>query len=367
MWKRVKTISLIITTILFTFCEKEPTKLVDRASTDEMIYFSLEGGDRPHQEQIYVLDPNAGAVVDSIPMSPFAATYLAISPDGCALYASLEPLTLGRWHLYRIDLDSKKIFDLGLTNAREVYISPDGKYLITAGGHPNEGLILRDANDGTIVYQDLDVRRILALDPSQPIVYVSHRQDTTWFAIRYNYVEGRFLEPVRIEWRKIGMIIETAAISPESCYLYYCRGDAREFGVVDLKADSLIFRDSWLGIGDIGVKPDGSAVYITDFGTQSRWGQTDDRYPPLGKIGKYIPGQSKLSVAVDLYKTLPPWFGTMYFYVSSDGQRGYLSAGMHVIVLDLATDRVLKTIRVTFDSVIFHMVMRQNYYKIRKE
>jgi hypothetical protein len=355
-------ILLIISSILIFFynCTKKSTKYEFKG--DYYLYDSDIGSSE--RKQIYVFSTQTDSLVDSIYLGPdLYATALGLSPDKRTLYARCERVLSDTSREYlgcEIDTRTKTLNYIG-PNSFPI-ISPDGEYLF---GETKSGFAIFDAHTHTIVYQDSILFWPFCFDKKNLLAYGIRLggKDTEKIRI-FNYKSMCWVDTFTIHLSDGRPLwAGHATLSPDGNILYLLTTSAYlecYFSVYDLRQDSLITNFSVNTTGQLAIKPDGSAVYITDpgYGPNCMWfGEA----PPTGVLGVFdtrtntlLPGISLDSLA-DSVVSSP--IGPYHIIITPDGKKAYLDVcGNRVLVIDLIRNQAVKSIIMPNRNVKLHFI-----------
>jgi hypothetical protein len=348
--KNSRGIILLVVLSIFIFhsnCTKNSTRY--EPPTDNFLYAS-DMGDSP-SKKIYVFSTLTDSLVDSISLGPdLYATALGLSPDKRTLYARCERILSDTSREYlgcEIDIRTKSLKYIG-PNSFPI-VSPDGKYLF---GEVSNKFAIFDAHTHQIVYQDSTYFYPFCFDKKAHLTYgIWERPEDTRLGI-FDYKSMRWARASPFYLRDGSIaLISAAVLSQDGNRLYLVAVSLAinvYFCVYDLFQDSLLVQTeiNW-GTHQLGIKPDGSTVYITDHGGGS--GCFGWEPPPTGELGVFdtktntsLPSISLDPLADSLY---PPPFGTDYIRITPDGKKAYLSqCGEPILVIDLTRNEPLKAI-----------------------
>ncbi|MDH4222540.1 MAG: hypothetical protein OEV55_03255, partial [candidate division Zixibacteria bacterium] len=281
-------ILLIILTVLISFynCTKKSTRFYYHS--DQYLYASDIGSSE--RKQIYVFSTLTDSLVDSIYLGPdLEATALGLSPDKRNLYARCERILSDTSREYlgcEIDTRTKRLKYIG-PNSFPI-ISPDGKYLFGSIGNQ---FTIFDAYNHTVVYQDSILFWPFCFDKKALLAYGIRLGGKDAEKIRiFNYKTMCWADTFTIHMSDGRPLwAGHAVLSPNGNILYLLTSpDYMElyFSVYDLKQDSLLANFIVNTTGQLAIKPDGNAVYITDpgHGPNCMWfGEP----PPTGFLGVF--------------------------------------------------------------------------------
>jgi len=341
-------IVLLIILSIFIFylnCTKNSTKYEFRIG--HYLYVSNTGGSV--ENKIYIISTETDLVVDSISLGPYKwPSNLALSPDKRILYVTVtlfDTLThSGVLTHYEIDTRTKTIKYNGPNSSTK--ISPDGVYLFTP--IPQEGQYrIFNAYSHQIVYQESTIFYPVCFDKKAPLVYGRGEKPNE---IRcFNYEAKRWIQTIYIRLRD-GSIpgLNDYLLSPDGNTLYLlARQYDYYFCVYDLTQDSLLIQLIINSIGQLGIKPDGNTIYVTDPGGGGACVKIEP--PPTGNLGVFDAQTNTTlpSISLDpLSDSLTGHpLGPFYIRINPDGRKAYLTICFdRVLVIDLIMNEPLKAI-----------------------
>jgi DNA-binding beta-propeller fold protein YncE len=343
--------------IFYLNCTKNSTRY--EPTTDNFLYAS-DMGDSP-SKKIYVFSTLTDSLIDSISLgSNIYPNYLALSPDKRTLYATVELAdTLGGSSTYlgcEIDTRTKTIKYLG-PNTSPI-LSPDGRYLFGVLG---KDFKIFDASTHEMVYQDTTPYYTpFCFNKNAHLAYGNCATDVTKIRV-FDYELKRWIRIFSIRLGDgsipgIGRFI----ISPDGKTLYLrvrAPNYLDYFCVYDLTKDTLLVQ---LGLntanGDLGLKPDGSTVYLTDPGEGGSCLHFEP--PPSGLLGVFDAKTNTLLPSIPLNVFTDslglPAPGPDFIVITPDGRKAYLDVcGDWILVIDLTKNEPLKSIVVPNRSLHF--------------
>jgi len=336
---------LLITLSIFIFyfsCTKNSVRYEFRK--DNYLYTS-GGFSSDITKLIYVISTQTDSVVDSISLGPYNwPGYLALSPDKRTLYVlvNIFDTTSSSWSsiYYEIDTRTKATKYIGPNSS--TVISPDGKYLFQYEG---EFRIL-DALTHQLIYAESTIFLPGCFDRTAPLAYGKVAGEMKVF----NYETRRFVRSFSIRLRdgRIPGLLDYQ-LSPDGRTLYYLGRTTWEFYfcVFDLTQDSLLVQLQINSGGQLGIKPDGSAVYLTDPGGGGSCMVIEPM--PTEKLGVFDTKTNTPLSSIDLSSlrdSLDPVPVKPFFIkITPDGKKAYLTVcSSRVLVIDLERNEPLKVI-----------------------
>ena len=345
--------------IFYLNCTKSSTRY--EPPIDNLLYAS-DMGDSP-SKKIYVFSTLTDSLVDSISLGPdLYATALGLSPDRKTLYARCERVLSDTSRQYlgcEIDTRTKSLKYVG-PNSFPV-VSPDGNYLF---GELSNKFAIFDAHTHQIVYHDSTTAFYpFCFDRKAHLAYGINGDPRGMHA--FNYESMRWDRSIMLLFSDgTPLAGGPAVLSPDSKILYFIGSTIYlqpYFCVYDLVHDSLLIQLAINSVGQLGLKPDGGAVYITDPGGMAGacifWDP-----PPSGFLGvfdtKTNTSLSSISLAPFADSLHPGTQGAYYIKITSDGKKTYLSyCQERILVMDLVNNGALKSIIVpSSTAVMLHFI-----------
>lgn len=335
----------ILSILVFYFnCTKNSTRYEPRKGP--YLYASNTGSSA--HKMIYIISTETDSVADSIYLGPYNwPGQLALSPDKRTLYVTVELYdtlnhTATLTH-YEIDTRTKAMKYIGPNSS--TIISPDGRYIFGAVGR---NFTIFDAYTHQITFQDTILFSPVCFDR---IAHLAYGATGRLGEIKiFNYESKRWVRFLNIRlWDGRIPALDDYTLSPSGNTLYLLARwlDYFYFCVFDLAQDSLLVQLGINSVGQLAVKPDGGAVYLTDPGGGGGCMRIDPA--PTGKLGvfdtktnTYLPSIS-LDVLADSIALSP--LGPYYIRIDPDGKKAYLSICLdRILVIDLEREQPFKAI-----------------------
>jgi len=344
---------IILSIFIFYF---SCTKNSIRYEYEKKQYLYANGG------WIYVFSTENDALVDSISLGPnISPGALGLAPDKKTLYvwASFRDTLNDTISFLGCEIDTRtKIIKYIGPNSFPV-ISPDGKYLF---GEMEGKFAVFDAFTHQVVYRDtvLSYFYPICFDDKKHLAYgAAYEKFGQIMAL--NYESKSWVRSFTVHLRD-GSIpgIGDCVLSPDGNTLYLLVYTySFYFCVYDLTKDSLLVQLGVNAIGQLGIKPDGSTVYLTDPGGGS--GCISWEPPPTGVLGVFdtktnmpLPSISLDPLADSLHVSPLP---AHQIRITSDGKKAYLSTcGNLILIIDLVRNEPLKTIVVPKRNLMFYSI-----------
>ena len=290
--------------------------------------------------EVFVMDTDSNAVVDTLSGFPYTIWHLAVTKSGRKLYVctrnDVPPTYSG--NVFSVDLKARNSFLIS-NEISDVFVAPNGLvFVITYMIDSKKGALgVIDTVMDAITYVDtLDIRdahhnyQAVAFDRNRPLLYAVNNSNHLF---AYDYDKKEIVRT----YQSISLLRQMV-ISNDGRYLYFAGGP-----VFDLETGQAIANVGGNALGSLALSPDGEYLYITDPGVPGNIEIT-----PSGKVFIFQTSTNSYVGEIDV-KEIEPNYGwlTDRIDLMPDGKTAYVS-GWHVLVyvMDLENREVTNVIEI---------------------